>query len=166
MVRDNERKLIEELKELRFLDCEEDEDEDKMEEEVLEKIQRYEEIICELSLEAGTSIIPELCGIAEDDAIQQSSVDYLMRKVLTIARKDKEKGIKKIIEGTKNMLPKAVQNALQLHIWIIRDKDLKEEYIKALKTAPHEEKVIVIKVLKEIIDDEDEWGVKEILDRI
>ncbi|MBY6930122.1 hypothetical protein [Clostridium botulinum] len=141
MIDENEKRLLDELNEIRFLESE-NEDEDEMEDEIQEKIERYEEIVFELSKIKKVEIIPYLCEIAEDRATESSSVEYLIKMIIKIAENDIDEGIKYIIEGTVSMIPKAYYKALFLHTLIIADNDLRDNYITSLQNSNEEEKTI------------------------
>ncbi|MFT8352785.1 hypothetical protein [Clostridium saccharoperbutylacetonicum] len=139
-----------------------------MEEEIEEKIERYENILFELSESKEVSIIPKLCSIAEDKATELSAVEYLLKVILKIVRNnDIEDGIKQIIEGTLYMVPKARQKAIKLHIWILKDGNLRDKYIEALKNTQYEKKIVIKELLKEIMSMfKDEFNINEILQQI
>lgn len=141
MIDENEKKLLNELNEIRFLESE-NEDEDEMEDEIQEKIERYEDIVFKLSKIKKVEIIPHLCDIAEDRATESSSVEYLIKMIIKISENDIAEGIKCIIKGTVSMISKAYYKALLLHTLIIKDNDLRDNYITSLQNSTEEEKTI------------------------
>lgn len=167
MINNEELKLIEELEKIRFLDSDK-EDDDEMDEEIEEKIERYENILFKLSGSKEVSIISKLCNIAEDKATELSAVEYLLKVILKIVRNnDIEEGINQIIKGTIYMIPKARQKAIKLHIWILKDDNLRDKYIEALKNSQYEEKRVTKELLKEIMMMfKDELNIHEILEEI
>lgn len=167
MISEKEEKLIKELKQIRFLDSDK-EDEDEMQDEVEEKIDRYENILFELSNTKELEVISELCDIAEDKATELSAVEYLLRTIYKIlVNNDIKIGMDELIKGTKYMLTKAFQNAVTLHIWILRNDDLRQVYITSIKNLNSKEKEGIISILEEIMRMfGDEYKVKEVLEAI
>lgn len=163
MINNNEIKLIEELREIRFLDSDKEDDD-----EIEEKIERYEEILFELSKSKDISIISELCSIAEDNATELSAVEYLLKVILNIVRNnDLQDGMIEIIKGTEYMIPHAYQKAIKLHIWIIKDEVLRKKYIYVLKNINDKQKIMlkdIINSIKGIFGDE--LNLKEIIDLV
>ena len=167
MISEKEEKLIKELKKIRFLDSDK-EDEDEMQDEVEEKIDRYENILFELSNTKELEVISELCDIAEDKATELSAVEYLLRTIYKIlVNNDIKIGMDELIKGTKYMLHKAFQNAVTLHIWILRNYNLRQVYITSIKNLNNKEKKGIISILEEIMRMfGDEYKVKEVLEAI
>lgn len=166
MINEKEKKLLEELRIIRFLDSDkEDEDEDEMQDEVEEKVDRYENILFTLSSTKNVEVISELCDIAEDKATELSAVEYLLMTVYKILKSNNIKiGMNEIIKGIKCMVPKAFQKAVTLNIWMLRDDDVRQEYINKLKNLNTEEKETIRSIFKEIIREfGDEYKVKEAL---
>ena len=149
MISEYEEKLLNELRKVRLLDSD-NEDEDEMEEEIEEKIGRYEKIVFELSQYNNVEIIPYLCDIAEDKATEQSSVEYLVKMIVNIINNNIENGIRYVIEGTMLMIPKAYYKATFLHTLIIRENKFKDIYIKVLKNSTEEERETVQIILSDL----------------
>ena len=141
VINEKEKKLIDELNELRFLDSDK-QDEDEMEEDIEEKIERYEKIVFELSSSNRMDIILYLCDIAEDRATESASVEYLMKMIIKLSKNNIEEGIRYIIRGMVSMIPKAYYKALFLTRLIINDNELLNNYAIALENSTDEEKVI------------------------
>ena len=142
MISQNEKKIIEELEKIRFLDSDK-EDDDEAEEEIEGKVIRYEKYVHELCTQSNIEIIPYLCEIAEDNATEQSSVEYLIKMIVYMIDNDIENSIKYIIKGTTKMIPKAYYKACFLHTLIVRKKNLQKVYIRALRNSSEEEKCII-----------------------
>ena len=149
MISEYEQKLLNELKKIKLLDSD-NEDEEEMEQEIEEKIGRYEHIIFELSQYNNVEVIPYLCNIADDQANEQSSVEYLVKTIVNIINNDIANGIRYVIEGTMLMIPKAYYKAKFLHTLIIRQDAWNDVYIRILKNSTEREKEMVKRILLDL----------------
>ena len=149
MISEYEQKLLNELKKIRLLDSD-NEDEDEMEQEIEEEIEKYEHIVFELSQDSNVEVIPYLCDIAEDKATEQSSVEYLVKTIVNIINNDIDNGIRYAIEGTLSMIPKAYYKAKFLHTLIIRKDTWNDVYIRILKGSTEKEKEAVKRILLDL----------------
>lgn len=141
MIDKNERKLLQDLTKIRFIDSDCDDEYDRKI-EIQEKAAQYEDIVYGLSDSTEIVIIPYLCDIAEDRASESGPVEFLMKVIFKIAKTHIEEGIKYIILGTVSMIPKAYYKAIHLHALIINDKEAKETYIKVINNCGDEERTI------------------------
>lgn len=166
MISEKYMNLINELKEIRLLDSNEKED-DKIREDIERKINRYEIIANELSNCDDSSIIPYMCSIVEDDATELSAVEYLLKMILKIVKKDIDSGIREIIKGSVYMIPQGKDEAINLHIAIMQNQDLKKCYKRNIINSTNNEKSVAKIIMEEINESfGDDVDIKDILSTI
>lgn len=163
MISEKYMNLIDELKKIKLLDSNEKED-DKIREDIERKINRYEIIANELSKCDDSSIIPYMCSIVEDEATELSAVEYLLKMILKIVKKDIDSGIREIIRGSVYMIPQGKDEAINLHIAIIKNQDLRKYYKKNIKNSNNKEKSVARSIMEEIDESfGDDLDIKDIL---
>lgn len=136
-----EKDIIEEMKNIRFLS------------KGIEEIERYEELNQQIRKYNDIECIPELCEIMEDDVDNCSVVEEVLETILILViNNDSEKAIQNVIEGTVRMKNHGDSWARILHTQLLRNKDLRETYIRCVKMSENTKKNAIIEVLNVIKD--------------
>ncbi|WP_242218476.1 Imm30 family immunity protein [Bacillus cereus group sp. BfR-BA-01380] len=111
-------------------------------------IEKFEEILNDLSFHAGNEVIPELCKIFEDEIAEPSADDYVIETIFYIAsRNGLEDGLVQLASGIANMLPQAEFWADRIHRTLLHSEELIFPYIKALQQIDKHTKQIVRAIL-------------------
>ncbi|ENQ3105345.1 Immunity protein 30 [Bacillus sp. 491mf] len=111
-------------------------------------IEKFEEMLNELSFHAGNEVIPELCKIFEDDVAEPSADDYVIETIFYIAsRNGLEDGLIQLVSGIPNMAPQAEFWADRIHRTLLNSEELIFPYIKALQQVDEYTKQIVKDIL-------------------
>ena len=131
------RKILEEMKEIRFLN------------KGIEEMELYETLNLKIREYNDIECIPHLCEIMEDDVENCSAVEGVLETILILIKQNElESAIKKIIESTLRMKGHGDSWARILHTQLLKDEEIRNRYIECVKGAGEKEKEEIIEIFK------------------
>ncbi|GGO05319.1 hypothetical protein [Saccharibacillus kuerlensis] len=119
-----DRKLLDELYRMRDLDGNDDD------------LERFNDILNELSHRASADIIPDLCRMLEDDVIEPSAAGDLLETIFYISdRCGIEESMRYLALGVPCLFPRAEGWAVRLHRMLLHADRPGAPYIEAYSAA-------------------------------